>query len=64
MGIDVQLDALTMTRSFSGATPQVSTEAHFQRDFLSEAAAEVGKPGPLLRLPDSPIKVDIDPRPR
>ena len=64
MSIDVDLDALTMTWSFSGATPQVSTERHFQRDFLGQAAGEVRKPGPLLRLPDSPTKVDIDPRPR
>ncbi|MGA2607413.1 MAG: right-handed parallel beta-helix repeat-containing protein [Terriglobia bacterium] len=64
MSIDIDLDALTMTWSFSGATPQVSTERHFQRDFLGQAAGEVRKPGPLLRLPDSPTKVDIDPRPR
>jgi hypothetical protein len=62
MSIDVDLDALTMTWSFSGATPEVSTERHFQRDFLGQAAGEVRKPGPLLRLSDSPTKVDIDPR--
>jgi hypothetical protein len=63
MSIDVDLDALTMTWSFQSATPDVSTEKHFDRDFLGQPAGEKRKPGPLLHLPDSPTKVDIDPRP-
>jgi len=62
MRIDVDLDALTMTWSASGAVPQAPTEKHFQRDLLNQAAGNVRKPGPLLRLPDSPTQVNIDPR--
>jgi hypothetical protein len=62
MRIDVDLDALTMTWSVSGAVPQAPTEKHFQRDLLNQAAGNVRKPGPLLRLPDSPTLVNIDPR--
>ncbi len=64
MSIEVDLDALTMTWSVPGETPQVSTEKHFLRDLLGEAAGQARKPGPLLRLPNSPTKVAIDPRPR
>ncbi len=62
MKIDVDLDALTMTWSVSGAIPQAPTEKHFQRDLLNQAAGNVRKPGPLLRLADSPTQVNIDPR--
>ena len=62
MKIDVDLDALTMTWSVSGAVPQAATEKHFQRDLLNQAGGNVRKPGPLLRLPDSPTQVNIDPR--
>ena len=62
MKIDVDLDGLTMTWSVSGAVPQAPTEKHFQRDLLNQAAGNVRKPGPLLRLPDSPTQVNIDPR--
>lgn len=62
MKIDVDLDALTMAWSVKGAVPQAPTEKHFQRDLLNQAAGNVRKPGPLLRLPDSPIQVNIDPR--
>jgi hypothetical protein len=62
MTIDVDLDALTMIWSFSGATPQVPSEKHFQRDLLGEAASRLRQPGPLLHLPGSPTKVNIDPR--
>ncbi len=62
MSIDVDLDALTLTGSLSGATTQASTERHFKRDLLGETAAEFRKPGPLLRLPVEPTKIAIDPR--
>jgi hypothetical protein len=62
MSIDVDLNALTMTWSVTGAVPQASTGKHFARDLVGEAAGNVRKPGPLLRLPDSPAKVNIDPR--
>ena len=62
MSIEVDLDALTMTWSFSGPTPQVPTEKHFLRDLLGESASPLRRPGPLLHLPDSPTKVAIDPR--
>jgi len=62
MTIDVDLDALTMTWSFEGTTPEVSTEKHFQHDFFGQAAGEKRKPGPLLSLPNSPTQVNIDPR--
>jgi hypothetical protein len=62
MSIDVDLDALAMTWSFSGPTPQVPTEKYFLRDLLGESAGPFRQPGPLLHLPDSPTKVAIDPR--
>jgi len=62
LNIDVDLDALTMTWSVAGPVPRVSTEDHFKRDFLGESAGPFRAPGPLLRLPDSPTKVAIDPR--
>jgi hypothetical protein len=64
MKIDVDLDRLTMTWSVSGVIPQASTEKHFQMDLLGQIADKIRKPGPLLRLPDSPIEVKIDPRRR
>jgi hypothetical protein len=51
-----------MTWSVSGAIPQASSEKHFQRDLVGQAVGNVRKPGPLLRLPDTPAKVNIDPR--
>jgi hypothetical protein len=62
MRIDIDLDALTMTWSVSGVVPQAPTEKHFRKDLLNQSAGDVRKPGPLLRLPDSPTKVHIDPR--
>ena len=62
MSIDVDLDALTMTWSFSGPTPEVPTGSHFLRDLLGESAGPIRRPGPILHLPDSPTKVTIDPR--
>jgi hypothetical protein len=32
------------------------------RDFLGQPAGEVRRPSPLLRLPASPTRVDIEPR--
>jgi hypothetical protein len=62
MTVDVDLDALTMTWSVGGAVPQMPCEKHFQRDLLGQAAGNVRKPGPLIVVPDSPAKVNIDPR--
>jgi hypothetical protein len=62
MSVEVDLDALTLTWSFSGNTPQATTGKHFGRDLLGEAAGEVRKPGPLLRLPATPTRIAIDPR--
>jgi Right handed beta helix region len=62
MNIEVDLDALRITWSFAGVVPQVRTEKHFERDLLGAPAGELRNPGPLLRLPDSPTKVNIDPR--
>jgi hypothetical protein len=62
MKIDVDLDALTMTWSVSSVVAQVPCGKHFQRDLVGQAAGDVRKPGPLLHLPDSPTKVNIDPR--
>jgi len=62
MNIDVDLDGLTMTWAVSGPVPEARTEKHFSRDLLGEKAGDVRKAGPLLVLPDSPTKVDIDPR--
>jgi hypothetical protein len=64
MNIDVDLDALTMTWSFSGETPQIATDQRFRCDLLGKAAGDTRKPGPLLSLPDSPTKLNIDPRPQ
>jgi len=62
MMIDVDLDALTMTWSIAGSVPQAPAGKHFQRDLVGGAAADIRKPGPLARVPDSPTKVKIDPR--
>jgi len=62
MSIQVDLDALAMTWSVSGAAPQAPTGKHFRRDLLGEAAGEVRGPGPILRLPDTPTRIAIDPR--
>jgi hypothetical protein len=62
MAIDVDLDALTLTWSVKGAAPQAPTGKHFQRDLLNQTAGDVRRPGPLLQLPDSPARVNIDPR--
>jgi hypothetical protein len=62
MNIDVDLEALTMTWSVSGAVPQALSAKPFERDLLGEAAGVSRPPGPLARVPDSPTKVSIDPR--
>jgi hypothetical protein len=62
MTIDVDLDALTMTWSVAGAVPQAPCGKHFQRDLAGQAAGDVRKPGPLVRVPEASTKVDIDPR--
>ena len=60
--VEVDLDAPTLTWSFFGNTPQAPTEKRFKKDLVGEAASEVRKPGPLLRLPATPTKIAIDPR--
>jgi len=62
MKIDVDLEALTLTWSVTGVVPQVPSEKHFQWDLVGQAAGSVRRPGPLVRVPDSPTKVNIDPR--
>jgi hypothetical protein len=62
MNIEIDLDGLTMTWSVSGAVPQAPSGKHFQRDLVGQAAGNVRKPGPLGRVPDTLIKVNIDPR--
>ena len=62
LSIDIDLDALTMDWSSSGAVPLLPTAAHFQRDLLGQAAGPSRKAGPLLRWPDGSAQVNIDPR--
>ena len=62
MSVQVDLDELAMTWSVSGAAPQAPAGKHFRRDLLGEAAGEARRPGPLLRLPDTPTRIEIDPR--
>jgi hypothetical protein len=62
MTIDVDLDALTMTWSVAGALPQLPTGKQFWQDIIGQAADDLRKPGPLVVVPDSPAKVNIDPR--
>ena len=62
MTIDVDLDTLTMTWSVAGAVPEAPCGKHFQRDLAGQAAADVRKPGPLVRVPGASTKVSIDPR--
>jgi Right handed beta helix region len=62
ISIDLDLDALAMTWSVAGALPQSATGGHFRWDLLGQAAGQVRKPGPLALVPDSPAKVNIDPR--
>jgi hypothetical protein len=62
MKIDVDLDALTMTWSVAGAVPQAPSGKYFLRDLVGQAAGDVRKPGPLVRVPDATTKVNIDPR--
>jgi hypothetical protein len=62
MTIDIDLDALTMIWSLGGDIPQMLTGKHFSSDLLGQTAGEVRKPGPLGVVPDSPTKVNIDPR--
>ncbi len=62
MAIDVDLDALTMTWSAAGEVPRLSTAKPLQRDLLDRAAGDRREPGPLLGVPGSPSRVNIDPR--
>jgi hypothetical protein len=62
MTVSVDLDALTMTWSVKGGVSQPTPGAHFERDLLGQAADKVRPAGPLVRVPDSPTRVNIDPR--
>ncbi len=62
MTIDVDLDMLAMTWSVSGNVPQAATDRHFQRDLVGQAAGDLRKPGPLIDVPGSPTRVNVDPR--
>jgi len=62
MNIDVDLDALQMTWSASGAIPDVDPATHFRRDFLGESVGRMRKPGPLAQVPGTTTVIGIDPR--
>ena len=62
MAIEIDLDALTMTWSVSGAIPQAATGRHFLLDLAGQDAGAVRKPGPLASVPGTPTTVNIDPR--
>ena len=62
MTIDVDLDALTITWSIAGAVPLLPMDRHFQQDMIGQAAGDRRQPGPLAVVPDTPAKVNIDPR--
>ena len=62
MTIDVDLDALTITWSIAGAVPLLPMDRHFQLDMIGQAAGDRRRPGPLAVVPDTPAKVNIDPR--
>jgi hypothetical protein len=62
MRIDVDLEALTMTWSVAGAVPELPTGNHFRLDLLGRASGDVRKPGPLVLVPVSSDRVNIDPR--
>ncbi|MFN8008443.1 MAG: right-handed parallel beta-helix repeat-containing protein [Terriglobia bacterium] len=62
MQIAVDLDALTMTWSFSGTIPQAETKQFFKQDLLGQKTGDSRQPGPLLRLPSTSTTISIDPR--
>jgi hypothetical protein len=62
MTVDIDLDALTMEWSVVGAVPRLPTGPHFRSDILGQAAGDLRKPGPLAVVPDSAVRVNIDPR--
>jgi hypothetical protein len=62
MAIDVDLDALTLTWSVMGNVPRLPTAKLLQRDLLDREAGALREPGPLLGIPASPTRVNIDPR--
>lgn len=62
MNLNVDLDALTLTGSVSGAIPQLPADKRFQRDLLGEATGDTRPPGPLSILPSAPTTMAIDPR--
>jgi hypothetical protein len=64
LSIDINLDALTMDWSSSGAVPLLPTAPHFQRDILGRAAGAKRTAGPFARWPDGSSRVGIDPRRR
>ncbi len=62
LSIDVDLDALTMTWSVAGDVPRLPAAKPFQRDLLDRTSGALREPGPLLGVPGSPTRVNIDPR--
>jgi hypothetical protein len=62
MAIDVDLDALTLTWSVTGNVPRLLTAKLLQRDLLDREAGALREPGPLIGVPPSPARVNIDPR--
>ena len=51
-----------MTWSIAGAVPLLPMDRHFQQDMIGQAAGDRRQPGPLAVVPDTPAKVNIDPR--
>jgi hypothetical protein len=62
MSIDVDLDALILTWSVSGVIPSFPPDRRFGRDLLGQTAGKTRQPGPLINVPGTKAKVDIDPR--
>lgn len=62
--IDVDLDALTITWSHTGALPRAAVDEFSREDLMGEVAGESGIAGPLAHLPETATAVSIDPRGR
>ncbi len=62
MDIAVDLDALKLTWSIQGPTPDVEAVRHFQHDFLGRLTQGKRKPGPFRDLPAEKTTISIDPR--
>jgi hypothetical protein len=60
--VDVDLDALILTWSARGGVPRISAEPLWRLDLLGRETGALRPPGPLLDIPDTPVRVSIDPR--